>query len=198
MTGKEEKEERVRRESRVQISQKERTEGESTCEENRGNLPKGVKTRVRTEEGDEMKVTSQRSSNESHHDGPDSIMMDENRSECFSFTFKAKSCSSLLDVEILTACVCVFVCLCVFNAAVVRILRRSGQWLKLWRKTSRTEQSRISSYSYRCVHEPRSKKQFLKLWESYHESFVSYKLTIVCYYCVALILITGLAALMRC
>ncbi|XP_034448358.1 E3 ubiquitin-protein ligase RBBP6 isoform X1 [Hippoglossus hippoglossus] len=81
MTGKDEKEERVRF---VQISQKERTEGESTCEEIRGNLPEalmeGVKTRVRKEEGDEMKVTPQRSSNESHHDGPNSIMMDDNSS----------------------------------------------------------------------------------------------------------------------
>ncbi|XP_060946732.1 E3 ubiquitin-protein ligase RBBP6-like, partial [Limanda limanda] len=88
MTGKEEKEERVRRESRgqeeieefFQISQEERTEGEITREENRGNLPEGVKKRVRKEEGDEMKVTPQRSSNESHHDGPDSIMMDDDSS----------------------------------------------------------------------------------------------------------------------
>ncbi|CAB1447733.1 unnamed protein product [Pleuronectes platessa] len=84
MTGKEEKEERVRREREIeeffQISQKEKTEGESTCEENRGNLPEGEKTRVRKEEGDEMKVTTQRSSNENHHDGPNSIMMDDDSS----------------------------------------------------------------------------------------------------------------------
>ncbi|XP_062263659.1 E3 ubiquitin-protein ligase RBBP6-like isoform X2 [Platichthys flesus] len=78
MTGKEEKEEI---EEFFQLSQKERTEGESTCEENRGNLPEGVKTRVRREEVEEMKVTPQRSRNESHHDGPNSIMMDDDSCE---------------------------------------------------------------------------------------------------------------------
>nr|XP_019958579.1 PREDICTED: E3 ubiquitin-protein ligase RBBP6-like isoform X2 [Paralichthys olivaceus] len=87
MTGKEEKEERVRKESRwqeemeefVQNSEKERTEGEGRCEENRANLPEapmeGVK--MRKEEGGELKFKSQRSSNDSHHDRPNSNMMDE-------------------------------------------------------------------------------------------------------------------------
>ncbi|XP_071330261.1 E3 ubiquitin-protein ligase RBBP6-like isoform X2 [Trachinotus anak] len=93
-TGKEEEEERVRKERRgqemgelVQKYLRERAKGESTCKENKGNPPgdmkpkevlmEGVKRGMREEEEkDMMRFMSQRSSAESHHDRANSYMDD--------------------------------------------------------------------------------------------------------------------------
>ncbi|XP_023252896.1 E3 ubiquitin-protein ligase RBBP6-like [Seriola lalandi dorsalis] len=84
-TGKEEEEERMRKESRGQeMRELVRAEGESTSEENKGNPPgdskpkeaamEGVTMRTRTEEEDMLRFMSQRSSAESSRDRPNSNM----------------------------------------------------------------------------------------------------------------------------
>lgn len=69
----------------VADTRKERVEGGNTCKENRGNLPEeelmeGEKWRMRREEEDTTRTKSQRSRNESHHDGSNTTV-DDGRSE---------------------------------------------------------------------------------------------------------------------
>ncbi len=95
--GGKEEERRVRNDSSEQDmgelvagAQKERTAGETTCKENRGNpkpkeeLMEGVKWRMRTKRTEDT-TRSQRSINEIHRDGPNTAV-DDGRSEfhCFS------------------------------------------------------------------------------------------------------------------